>query len=148
MDSAWTGAPVLVLWFGLVVLVGKDLMLQMRIYNKRCIMGHLWFEAKWSSGHLVIFSVWSGLVGSGLALVWCCGKTNQSLPVFLMQDAQGHGEPLPQATLILGQMTLEYQKQLNAYREREEKAAGDILAHLSRSQQTHVKDKGSDAKGI
>jgi hypothetical protein len=65
------------------------------------------------------------------------------------QDAQGRDEPLPQAALILnGQMTLEYQKQLSTYREREEKAAGDILAHLSRSQQTHVKDKGSDAKGI
>jgi hypothetical protein len=62
----------------------KNLMLQMRIYDKRYIMGHLWFEAKWSSGHLVVLSVWSGLVGSGLALVWSCGKTNQSLPVFLM----------------------------------------------------------------
>jgi hypothetical protein len=47
-------------------------------------MGHLWFETKWSSGALVILLVWSGLVGSGLALVWSCGKTNQSLPVFLM----------------------------------------------------------------
>jgi hypothetical protein len=74
----------LVLWFGLVVLVGKSLMVQMRIYDERDIMGHLWFEAKWSSGCLVILSVWSGLVGSGLALVWSCGKTNQSLPVFLM----------------------------------------------------------------
>jgi hypothetical protein len=45
-------------------------------------------------------------------------------------------------------MTLEYQKQLSTYRERKEKATGNILAHLSRSQQTHVKDKGSDAKGI
>jgi hypothetical protein len=45
-------------------------------------------------------------------------------------------------------MTLEYQKQLSAYSKREEKATGDILAHLSCSQQTHVKDKGSDAKGI
>jgi hypothetical protein len=36
----------------------------------------------WCSGHLL---VWFGLVGSGLALVWSCGKTNQSLPVFLMQ---------------------------------------------------------------
>jgi hypothetical protein len=60
----------LVLWFGLVVLVGKNLMVQMRIYDKRYIMGHLWFKAKWSSGRLVILSVWSGLVGSGLALVW------------------------------------------------------------------------------
>jgi hypothetical protein len=74
----------LVLWFGLVVLVGKNLLVQMRIYDKRYIMGHLWFEAKWSSGRLVILSVWSGLVGSGLVLVWSCGKTNQSLPVVLM----------------------------------------------------------------
>jgi hypothetical protein len=35
----------------------------------------------WCSGHLL---VWFGLVGSGLALVWSCGKTNQSLPIFLM----------------------------------------------------------------
>jgi hypothetical protein len=80
------------------------------------------------------------------------GETQEPSPPGLIpptQDAQGHDEPLPQAALILnGQMTLEYQKQLATYREREEKAAGDILAHLSRSQQTHVKDKGSDAKGI
>jgi hypothetical protein len=80
------------------------------------------------------------------------GETQEPLPPGLIpptQDAQGHNEPLPQAALILnGQMTLEYQKQLSAYREHEEKAAGDILAHLSRSQQTHVKDKDSDAKGI
>jgi hypothetical protein len=80
------------------------------------------------------------------------GKTQEPLPPSLIQptqDAQGHNEPLPQAALILnGQMTLEYQKQLSAYHEREEKAAGDILAHLSRSQQMHIKDKGSDAKGI
>jgi hypothetical protein len=50
------------------------------------------------------------------------------------------------ALILNGQMSLEYQKQLSTYREREEKAAGDILAHLSRSQQTHVKDKGSDAR--
>jgi hypothetical protein len=74
----------LVLWFGLVVLVGSTLMAQMQIYNKRYIMQHLWSETKWSSGTLVIFLVWSGLVCSGLALVWSCGKTNQSLPVFLM----------------------------------------------------------------
>jgi hypothetical protein len=80
------------------------------------------------------------------------GKTQEPLPPGLiphMQDAQGHDEQLPQAALILnGQMTLEYQKQLSAYREREEKAADNILAHLSCSQQTDVKDKGSDAKGI
>jgi hypothetical protein len=79
-------------------------------------------------------------------------KTQEPLPPGLIpptQDAQGHDEPLPQAALILnGQMTLKYQKQLSVYREREEKAAGDILAHLSCSQQTHVKNKGSDAKGI
>jgi hypothetical protein len=57
---------------------------QVRVYDKRYIMGHLWFEAKWSSGTLVILLVWSGLVGSGLALVWSCDKTDQSLPVFLM----------------------------------------------------------------
>jgi hypothetical protein len=49
-------------------------------------MGRLWFVTKWSSGALVIFLVWSGLVGSGLALVWSCGKINQSLPVFLMHS--------------------------------------------------------------
>jgi hypothetical protein len=80
------------------------------------------------------------------------GETQEPLLPGLIpptQDTQGHNEPLPQAALILnGQMTLEYQKQLSAYRKREEKAAGDILAHLSRSQQTHVKDKGLDAKGI
>jgi hypothetical protein len=80
------------------------------------------------------------------------GETQEPSPPGLiphMQDAQGHDEPLPQAALILnGQMTLEYQKQLSAYREREEKAAGNILAHLSCLQQTHVKNKGSDAKGI
>jgi hypothetical protein len=65
------------------------------------------------------------------------------------QDAQGHDESLPQATLILnGQMMLEYQKQLITYCERKEKATGDMLAHLSRLQQTHIKDNGSDAKGI
>jgi hypothetical protein len=72
------------------------------------------------------------------------GETQEPSPPGLIpptQDAQGHDELLPQAALILN-------KQLSAYREREEKAAGDILAHLSRSQQTHVKDKGSDAKGI
>jgi transposase InsO family protein len=80
------------------------------------------------------------------------GETQELLPPGLIlhtQDTQGHDEPLPQAALILnGQMTLEYQKQLSAYCKREEKAAGDILAYLSCSQQTHVKDKGSDAKGI
>jgi transposase InsO family protein len=80
------------------------------------------------------------------------GETQEpSLPGLIphTQDTQGHDELLLQAALILnGQMTFEYQKQLSAYHEREEKAAGDILAHLSRSQQTHVKDKGSDAKGI
>jgi hypothetical protein len=45
-------------------------------------------------------------------------------------------------------MSLKYQKQLSAYRKRKEKAAGNILAHLSRSQQTHIKDKGLDTKGI
>jgi hypothetical protein len=86
-DGSWIASAnwkALVLWFGLVVLVRKNLMVQMRIYDKRYIMGYLWFEAKWSSGRLVILLVWSGLVGSGLALVWSCGKTNQSLPVFLM----------------------------------------------------------------
>jgi hypothetical protein len=82
--SSSANRKALVLWFGLVVLVRKNLMLQMRIYDTRYIMGHLWFEAKWSSGRLVVLSVWSGLVGSGLALVWSYGKTNQSLPVFLM----------------------------------------------------------------
>jgi hypothetical protein len=43
---------------------------------------------------------------------------------------------------------LRYQKQLSAYRKRKEKAAGSILAHLSSSQQTHIKDKGANAKGI
>jgi transposase InsO family protein len=80
------------------------------------------------------------------------GETQEPLPPALIphtQDAQGHDEPLPQAALILnGQMSLEYQKQLSMYREHKEKAAGDILAHLSRLQQTHVKDKGSDTKGI
>jgi hypothetical protein len=90
----WSNIPhqqnrkALVLWFDLVDLVGKKLMLQMRIYDKWYIISHLWFEAKWSSGSLVILSVWSGLVGSGLALVWSCGKTNQSLPVFLMRDTR------------------------------------------------------------
>jgi hypothetical protein len=74
----------LVLWFGLVVLVVKDMSVQMQIYDRRYIMSHLLFEAKWSSGSLVILSVWSGLVGSGLALVWSCGKTNQSLLLFLI----------------------------------------------------------------
>jgi hypothetical protein len=80
------------------------------------------------------------------------GETQEPSPPALIphtQDANGQDEPLPPAALILnGQMTLEYQKQLSAYREREEKAAGDILAHLSRSQRRHVKDKRSDAKGI
>jgi hypothetical protein len=80
------------------------------------------------------------------------GETQEPSPPALIphtQDAQGNDEPLSQAAFILdGQMSLEYQKQRNAYRERKEKAAGCILAHLSRSQQTHVKDKRSDAKGI
>jgi hypothetical protein len=59
-----------VLCFDLVVLVRKKLMVQTQIYDEKCIMDHLWFEAKWSSGTLVILLVWSGLVGSGLALVW------------------------------------------------------------------------------
>jgi hypothetical protein len=64
-------------------------------------------------------------------------------------DAQSNDELPPQAALNLnGQITLEYQKQLSAYRECEEKAAGNILAHLSCSKQMHIKDKGSDAKGI
>jgi hypothetical protein len=79
------------------------------------------------------------------------GKMQEPLlPALILhtQGAQGNDEPLSQAALILnGQMSLEYQKQLNAYHEREEKTAGVIPAHLSRSQQTHVKDKGSDAKG-
>jgi hypothetical protein len=45
-------------------------------------------------------------------------------------------------------MTLEYQKQLSTCREREEKATGDILTDLSCLLQTHIKDKGLDAKGI
>jgi hypothetical protein len=84
LHSTSANWKALVLWFGLVVLVEKKLPVQMQIYDKMYIMGHLWFEAKWSSGRLVILSVWSGLVGSGLALVWSCSKTNQSLPVFLM----------------------------------------------------------------
>jgi hypothetical protein len=80
------------------------------------------------------------------------GETQEPSPPALIphtQDAQGHNVPLPQAALILnGQMSLEYQKQLSTYHEREEKPAGNILAHLSRLQQTHIKDKGSDAKGI
>jgi hypothetical protein len=80
------------------------------------------------------------------------GETQEPLPPALIpytQDANSRDVPLPQATLILnGQMMLEYQKRLSAYRERKEKAASDILAHLSRLQQMHVKDKGSDAKGI
>jgi hypothetical protein len=48
-------------------------------------MGHLSFETMWCSGALVVLLIWSGLVGSGLALVWSCGKTNQSLLVFLMK---------------------------------------------------------------
>jgi hypothetical protein len=80
------------------------------------------------------------------------GKTQEPSPPALilhMQDANSQDKPLLQAALIHNsQMTLEYQKRLNAYREREEKAASNILAHLSRSQQMHTKDKGSDAKGI
>jgi hypothetical protein len=38
----------------------------MEIHDEKYIMGHLWFETKWSSGALVIFLVWSGLVCSGL----------------------------------------------------------------------------------
>jgi hypothetical protein len=56
---------------------------------KKDIKSHLWSETKWVSGALVIFLVWSGLVGSGLALVWSCGKTNQSLPVLLMKELFG-----------------------------------------------------------
>jgi hypothetical protein len=96
IQGAWWGKAghqqkrkALVLWFGLVVLVGKKLMVQTQIYDKKYIMGHLWFKAKWSSGTLVILLVWSGLVGSGLALIWSCGKTNQSLLVFLMRG-QAH----------------------------------------------------------
>jgi hypothetical protein len=55
------------------------------------------FETKWSSGALVIFLVWSGLVGSGLALVWSWGKNNQSLPVFLMLPGPG----LPNGTCMV-----------------------------------------------
>jgi hypothetical protein len=80
------------------------------------------------------------------------GKTQELSPPGLippMQDAQDNNEPLPQTALILiGQMTLAYQKQLSVYHERKEKAAGNIPSHLSCWQQTHVKDKGSDAKGI
>jgi hypothetical protein len=79
-------------------------------------------------------------------------ETQEPLPPGLIpptQDTQGHDEPLPQAALILnGQMTFEYQKQLSAYHECKEKPASNILAHLSCSQQTHVKDKGSDAEGV
>jgi hypothetical protein len=63
----------------------KILMVETQINDRKYIMGDLWFQAKWSSGTLAILLVWSGLVGSGLALVWSCGKTNQSLPVFLME---------------------------------------------------------------
>jgi hypothetical protein len=41
-----------------------------------------------------------------------------------------------------------YELELNEFKDHQEKAASSILAHLSRSQQTHVKDKGLDAKGI
>jgi hypothetical protein len=37
-----------------------------------------------------------------------------------------------------------YERELNEFRDHQEKAAGDILAHLSRSQRTHVVDHHND----
>lgn len=80
------------------------------------------------------------------------GESQEPSPPMLIaatRDTQGNEEELPQAGQILnGSLLLEYTKLLNAYRDKEEKAAGEILAHMSRSQQTLVKDKLSDAKGI
>jgi transposase InsO family protein len=42
------------------------------------------------------------------------------------------------------QLKLEYERELNEFKDRQEKAAGDILAHLSRSQHTHVVDCHDD----
>jgi hypothetical protein len=36
------------------------------------------------------------------------------------------------------QLKVAYERELNEFKDRQEKAAGDILAHLSRSQRTHV----------
>jgi hypothetical protein len=74
----WCSGLVLLFWFG------ENRLFKGKFKLEKSIMDHLWFEKKWSSGALVIFLVWFGLVSSGLALVWSCGKTNQSLPVFLM----------------------------------------------------------------
>jgi hypothetical protein len=37
-----------------------------------------------------------------------------------------------------------YDREMNEFRDRQEKAASDILAHLSRSQRTHVVDRQDD----
>jgi hypothetical protein len=61
----------------------------------------------------------------------------------------GRDKLLPPSVLIFnGKMMLKYQKQLSAYCEREEKAAGNILAHLSYLRQIQVKGKDSNTKGI
>jgi transposase InsO family protein len=42
------------------------------------------------------------------------------------------------------QLKVAYERELNEFKDRQEKAAGDILAHLSRSQCTHVADSHND----
>jgi hypothetical protein len=53
-------------------------------------------------------------------------------------------EPANQERALNASLKVAYDREMNEFRDRQEKAAGDILAHLSRSQCTHVVDRQDD----
>jgi hypothetical protein len=71
-----------VLWFGLVVLAGKTSIVQMQIYDKIYIMGHLWFE---KSGPLVLWS--------SFGMIWSCRLWFGSVLVLWQDQPEPSGFP-------------------------------------------------------
>jgi hypothetical protein len=51
---------------------------------------------------------------------------------------------LREERMLNTQLKVVYKRELNEFRDCQEKAAGDILAHLSRSQRTHIADHHDD----